>query len=211
MKRQTSLIRLRRWVKGRLDSIRPLAERAAQSEGDARVRALTFVALDLHNTSAEFLRCYYLSSATRSELSDGSRTTAAVVLRNQREALTFAMQLIKGSKGVGPWPRRFEPAWHDTAVFLRVMNAAGCSTAGGANAAWSIGTQALEHLTVARNYFAHRNNDTAASLRGLSVSYKVSPPRRPDALLGSAGYGRPQPLVLDWMDDLEAVFLLMPA
>jgi hypothetical protein len=91
------------------------------------------------------------------------------------------------------------------------MNAAGCSTAAGATAAWSIETDALEHLTSARNFFAHRNNDTAEILKGLSSIYKVGEPQRPDALLTIPARGRPQSILQDWLDDLEAVFTLMPA
>jgi hypothetical protein len=104
-----------------------------------------------------------------------------------------------------------EPAWHDVDMFIHIMNLAGCSTAPGANAAWSIGTSALEHLTIARNYLAHRNRETAVRVRGLTLAYKVNPTDRPEELLLSRGRNRPQMIIEDWRDDLQAVIELMPA
>jgi len=95
-------------------------------------------------------------------------------------------------------------------MFIRILNAAGCSTAGGTNAAWSVGTTALDDLTKARNFFAHRNDQTAARLRAVGVAHGVATDRV-ESLLTSRAAGRPQTVVEDWIDELETVFLLMPA
>lgn len=172
---------------------------------------LTFVALDLHNTCATFLRSYYLSSATGARLKTGEAVSTAHPFADQNDALTFAVHLIGRGRGRGPWQRRQEPAWHDSTAFLRIINGAGCSNAMDVNAAWSIQTEALAHLTRARHYVAHRNAETAIRLRQLSQAYGVPAPQEPDSLLLMRGRGRPQPIIEDWIDDLEAVFSLMPA
>jgi hypothetical protein len=185
---------------------------ATRSPSDCRLERLTYVSIELHNTCATFLRTYYLSAASGTWLSTGQRVTTHHGFKDQREALTFAVRYVrKNEKGTGPWRRYQEPAWHDTGLFLKLINAAGCSNASGVNAAWSIGTDALAHLTKARHYLAHRNNETAIGLRRLSTSYGVQRPHEPEVLLTTRAPLRPQPILHDWVDDLETVFTLMPA
>jgi hypothetical protein len=211
VKRQASLPALQRWVLRRIVTLRPYIAEAAVASDARRVSVLTFVSVDLHNTCAAFLRGYFLSSATSAWLGSGQRVTCSQSFGSQRDALTFAVKRVRKASGNGPWRRQEEPRWHDTAIFLRLMNAAGCSNAADVNAAWSVGTTALEDLTKARHYFAHRNDQTASGLRGLSTRYGVVTPSRPESLLVMKGAGRPQSVIEDWVDDLQTVFSLMPA
>lgn len=212
MKRQASLAHLQQRVLKRFAALRPLVVDALAASPRGRVRLLTFVTVDLHNTCSAFLRSYFLSSATSAWLSNGMRITNPYAFRTQRDALTFAVKLVNSKQGGnGPWLRHQEPAWHRSGLFLRILNAAGCSNAAGVNAAWSVGTNALTDLTTARNYFAHRNDQTATYLRALGTAYGVPSPQPPDVLLTTHGTGRPQSVLEDWFDDLETVFTLMPA
>lgn len=210
MNRQTSLHHVRCWILAYLEEIRPGVSDIGNSSGEEQLERLTFFAIDLHNACRVFLRAYYVASVTGAWLSTGQRATSAPACRHEIDAINFAVS-AKGLKGSGPWRMRDEPAWHDVTMFLRILNLARCSTAPGANAAWSIGTNALEHLTIARNYLAHRNRETALRVRGLNATYKVGRLDRPDELLVSRGRNRPQMVIEDWLDDLEAVVELMPA
>jgi tRNA uridine 5-carbamoylmethylation protein Kti12 len=96
-------------------------------------------------------------------------------------------------------------------MFLRILNMAECSTAPGANAAWSIETNALAHLTIVRNYFAHRNRDTALRVKRLRSTYRIGSTTRPEELLLARARDRPQMVVEDWLDDLTVAIELMPA
>ena len=205
------MVDLQSWVLRRCFRLRSSLDDPGGWSKSKRTRMLTFVAVDLHNTCSTFLRSYYLSSATGAYLKNGEAVSAGQPFANQEDALTFAIHLAGRGRGSGPWQRRQEPPWHDTTAFLRVLNAAGCSNATGVNAAWSIQTDALAHLTRARHYLAHRNAETAIRLRRLSQAYGLPAPREPDALLLMRGRGRPQAILEDWLDDLEAVFSLMPA
>lgn len=199
------------WVLDRFRRIRVHLNESASWSSSQRTRMLTFIAVDLHNTCSAFLRSYYLSSATGARLITGEAVSTAQPIADQEDALTFAVHLAGRGRGRGPWQRMQEPPWHDSTTFLRVLNAAGCSNATGVNAAWSIQTEALAHLTRARHFMAHRNSETAVRLRQLSQAYGLPAPRQPDSLMLMRGRGRPQPIINDWMDDLEAVFSLMPA
>lgn len=210
MKRQPSLLKLRHQALAHLQEMRPAAKTADRHEGGELVKFLTFFTLDLHNACKGFLRSYYVSSATGSWLSTGERSTSSLGFCSEDEAINFAVR-FKGQRGNGPWRMRDEPAWHDIGMFLAIMNSSGCTTAKGANAAWSIGTATMEHLTWARNYFAHRNRETALRVKALYGAYKVASTTRPEELLVSRARARPQLVIEDWLDDLAAAIGLMPA
>lgn len=146
-------------------------------------------------------------------MADGSRVGTSILLPNHRAAVSFAVQRVHPSRRPpkkGPWSGRDEPSWHDSSIFLRLINAAGCSNAFGVNAAFSIGSQALPHLTTSRNFAAHRGEETAKKLRRLSTHYRLPPPPDPFELVVSRAAGRPQSVLEDWIDDLQAIALLLP-
>ena len=210
MNRQRSLSDARNRILAYLEEIRSAYAAVSVAQGSSRLDGLTFLTIDLHNTCRSFLRAYYVASVTGAWLSSGQKATSPLGLRREIDAIDFAVT-AKGLKGSGPWRMRDEPAWHDVDMFLRIMNMAGCSTAPGTNAAWSIGTSALEHLTAARNFFAHRNRETALRVRSLRSAYKISQLDRPEDLLLSRARDRPQTIIEDWLDDLATVIELMPA
>ena len=51
---------LRRWVLRRIDAVRRMALLAPDQAGTDRMRLLTFVTVDVHNSARLFLRSYYL-------------------------------------------------------------------------------------------------------------------------------------------------------
>jgi hypothetical protein len=211
MNRQTSLSHVRSWMLTYLFEVRLAVPVASGTQSPEQTRQLTFLAVDLHNACRTFLRAYYVASVTGAWLSTGQRATSRLEARSEVDAINFAVA-AKGVEGSGPWRMRDEPAWHDIGMFLRILNLADCSTAPGTNAAWSIGTNALEHLTITRNYFAHRNRETAVKVRNLnSTTYKAGALDSPEELLIARGRNRPQLIVEDWLDDLQTVIELMPA
>jgi hypothetical protein len=106
----------------------------------------------------------------------------------------------------GSWDRRDEPLWRDPNILAKSCEAIGCSNIGKIRNAFSIPTKVLDHLLVFRNYYCHRNDDTIKKVRDLAFYYSISIPFKPshptDILLLPA-YGRPQALLLDWLDDIE--------
>jgi hypothetical protein len=210
MNRQQSLWRVRHWILAYLEEVRPIVAELVEMEGRERTRRLTFLTVDLHNYCRVFLRGYYVASATGAWLSTGQQATSPLGMKREIDAINFAVA-AKGLKGSGPWRMRDEPAWHDVPMFLRIMNLSKCSTAPGTNAAWSIGTSSMLHLTFVRNYFAHRNRETAVRVKSLGSAYRLGQVNRPEDVLLSRARGRPQIVLEDWLDDLETVIKLMPA
>lgn len=210
MKRKPALAEVKHWGLRRLASLHEAAEVAATLPTPVPFTVLCPLVLDFHSVCATFLRSYYLSSATGATTAAGTRVTTTVPLRSHRDAMTFAVHRTKRLKGTGPWSGRDEPTWHDSAIVIRLLRVSGCSNWPGVAAAWSVGTNALPHLTTARNYFAHRSESTAIKLRRLSREYSVAPSSEPSTILVQRAPGRPQSILEDWFDDMAAVFGLMP-
>ena len=173
-----------------------------------RLRVLTTLTLDLHNSMRGFLRAYFLSSATGARLATGSSVSTTTSLASTRDALTFAMNFVRQSRGPAPYR---EPTWHDEIIFLRLLQAAGCSNTAGCQAALSIGSKALPELTTIRNFYAHRGQETALKVRRMAGKYGYPSNANPSDLLLHRAARRPQSVLDDWIDDLRTIVSFMPA
>jgi len=69
-------------------------------------------------------------------------------------------------------------------------------------AAFSSGSSVFTDLVVFRNYFAHRNQGTKRAARDLAPKYGIAATLSPAEILLSRALGRPQPLLIEWIDDL---------
>ncbi len=211
MKTRTSLAPLTSWILRHLNQRRQELDRLTNSGGIPIASEISFPMIDTHNAIATFMRAYCLSSLSGAYHADGRPVLRAKPIQGHRSALGFVMKTERPkSSTVGPWRQRDEPPWHDPRVIIRVLHSATCSNAGGVGAALSIGSSALEHLTVTRNFLAHRNESTALSLRRLGSHYGVGTPNDPLAVVFAVSPGRPQRIVEDWLDDLFTIFSLFP-
>ena len=210
MKSKQSLPFLTSWMLRQVEECRRSLEKVPPTPRP-RAAEISFLVIDIHNAVATFMRSYCLSSLTGAYMEDGTRVIGGTVIGGHRSALTFAVRTERPRyTGVGPWEHREEPTWHDPNVIVRILNTAGCSNAIGVNAALSIGSRAIEHLTTARNFLAHRNETTARKLRGLSVAYGLAQPRDPLSVVFGVGHGRPQRIFEDWLDDIYTIVSLLP-
>lgn len=211
MNRHSSIHRLQRRAILKLARLSEIADSAANLPYRPRVAAGAFVVNEAHNVMAGFLRGYYLSSATGGHLKDGTQILSTVPIRSQREALEFVILKIgRTNRKSGPWSQRDEPVWHQPRMFLRALRFAGCSNTADAEKAFSVSTKAFEDLTVARNFYSHRNDETALKVRRLAKRLGlVSTP--PVDVVFSRAQGRPQAVVEDWLTDLRDIFSLLPS
>ena len=106
-------------------------------------------------------------------------------------------------KANGTWGRRDEPTWHDPQTLLRVGHAERFSHLSDIQAAFSAGYRFYVHLPVFRNYFAHRNKDTKYAAASIGPQYGISATKRPSQILLTRPLNRPQPLILEWMDEMQ--------
>jgi len=70
-------------------------------------------------------------------------------------------------------------------------------------------TNVFSDLPAFRNYFAHKGKGTAISVQNVARRYAVPPGLRPSEIMLSLPAGRPQSLLMDWLDDIRNVIELM--
>jgi hypothetical protein len=175
-------------------------------------RALSYVVIESANLWAQFCRAFYISTALRARDAGGHRIVLppGTPPADVNDALTLAIHRIRPRlRGKnGPWSHRDEPTWHDVSEFLKVMARLKPSNLGTIRAAVSYEPKTLSVLPTARNFYAHKGEATAVKARGIAARYGLSTRSSPSSLLCSRAPGRPQPLILDWLDDLRETIKL---
>ena len=102
--------------------------------------------------------------------------------------------------------RREEPSWHDPNLLIKGCACFAMSNEQQVQQALSINSDVFSHLATCRNFYAHRNPETAVKVLRLGQeSYSIYNVRHPSEVLAAYAYNRPQSLVLDFVDDLWAV------
>ena len=102
---------------------------------------------------------------------------------------------------------RDEPTWHDPTVLLRLVRELNCSSLPQVTTALGYATTAFKDLPVFRNFFAHRNEGTAAKTANVARRCTLSPALRPSEILCARRAGRPQSVLSEWLDDLHNVIV----
>lgn len=186
--------------------LRNASRAAAQlSEKDADLY-VTYVTLELLNTWSNFTRAYYLSCFLSPKSMKGKKITTVLLAPDLNGAISIAMQKLKPRTQPPPngvWKRRDEPTWHDQTNFLILSEYIGASHLDDIRSALSNGFTVFNDLAVFRNFFAHRNQSTEKSVRTASNNYSILAKKRPSQLLLTRPINRTQPLLLDWLDEIE--------
>lgn len=177
-------------------------------------RVFAHVTIELLNTWALFARCFFLSCVIRPRRVNGGRVIATAFSGNDfSDAIGVAMARHRQRRAPlpgGGWDRRDEPTWHDTAVLLSSCADLGCSNLAQIQAALSTGTAVFYHLPTFRNFFAHRNDSTAQSARNVAAFYSIpTAGRHPAEILRQRPHGRPFPILLEWIDDIDVTVELL--
>jgi len=180
--------------------------------GPDREAGLTYCIIELQTLWEGFSRALFLSSALSARDSTGRRVSVGASPRPRTidEALTHAIRRVKPGlykrKQNPPWSWSDEPKWSGIRALLDSMDEVGCSNRSRVAAALSTQTAVFDHLRLMRNFYAHRGRDTRQKLHSLVVTYSLPPTLHPSGVLllraRVSGVLRPQPLLLDWIDDV---------
>ena len=188
---------------GRLRKTTLEAVKLPDREADIRV---SYVVLELVNTWPNFTRAYYMSCFLSPKTIMGKKITLNLSAPDSNGAISIAMQKLKPLTQVplnGVWKRRDEPAWHDHNHLLTLSNHVGVSHLQDVRSALSNGFTVFSDLPVLRNFFAHRNQATESNARRVLKNYGILARRQLSQLILTNPIGRPQPLLLDWLDEIE--------
>ena len=178
------------------------------STPQAQNEAATFLVIETHNTWANFTRSYFFACIIGARTAMGARVRTAIVPPDINQAIGFAVSVWKPSakpRADGSWHRRDGPAWQDTTVLLGLSTQLGFTNAITISNAFSYPTRVHIDLPVFRNFFAHRNQESEAAAQRLTLIYGIPSTLRPVQIVLHRPLGRPQPLLSDWIDDLDSV------
>jgi hypothetical protein len=198
-----------------LGRLRGLAVNACASVNLRAQRiVVSYVAIDLLNLWAVFCRSYFLSCILRPRRPvQGGRVTFTLGgVATFDDAITVSITRHKPHlhrPPGGAWHRRDEPAWHDPAILRTGCADLGCSHAAHVQAALALQTRVFVDLPVFRNFFGHRNAQTAHAAQQTARFYAIRPTLHPSFILAQPPAGRPFPLLVDWMDDMGAIVSLL--
>jgi hypothetical protein len=200
------LSRLFRSAEGRLDRLRSCAATGLASDRPQRDKLIAYVAIETQNLWSNFCRSYLISCVLRPKRHGKPRVTLGnAAISNPVDAILLANRIHRGAAAPAPTSRREEPPWHDSAIFLKTCMGMGCSHVAEVQAALSVSTAALQHLPVFRNFYAHRNDETARKAVSIGRQYLIVGYMHPTDVLSQPTQKRPQALILDWIDDIESI------
>jgi hypothetical protein len=102
-----------------------------------------------------------------------------------------------------------EPSWARSSNLLNALDEVGAANYPLVSAALSLpgANQVLDHLADFRNFYAHRGEDTRSRATQHALAYALNPGLPPTSILQSHGLRngatRPQPVLMDWVDDVR--------
>lgn len=182
-----------------------LGARASSPVDGPDAVTVSHVTIELVNLWAEFCRAYFLSCALRAKGPGGRVAHAQPSIRTPEDAITFAVHIAtpRLRSNPGPFTRYNEPPWHDAALFRQIMAALSPSILPRVDAALSQPVRVLPDVVTFRNFFAHRNEETATKVRSLARNYRLPTNRHPVETLISYPPGRPDPLLVDFASEIR--------
>jgi hypothetical protein len=173
---------------------------------------MTYLVLELQSTWANFVRAYYISAMLSAKTKAAHRIATNQVIASVDQAIGLAVRLWHPTAvpdASGRWHRRDEPTWHDPNILFRLAATYAFSHSADIQAALSMQSRAFIDLPVVRNFFGHRNQATRDAALAVGLQYGISGLKSPSQLLASRPLGRPQSLILDWIDDITATVQLL--
>ena len=194
-----------------LKKLRILANEVSSLHWRQSDRIVSFVTIQCLNAWANFARAYFLSCTLFPWREKGSQITL-----NNSAIHTFDDAINAAIRKCKPWilqqenwSRRDEPAWHVPETLIKSCDEICCSNRIEIRETLSGQTEVFDHLPIFRNFYAHRNDNTAVKAKQIARSYSISLRSHPSEILLTPAYDRPQILILDWIDDIEAIVELL--
>jgi hypothetical protein len=217
MRRHPRLDRLLEQLKGRLDRLALLASSTtypATSESD---RLCAYICLELANTWQGFIREFYLSctvSGARS-ISGLPISPAAGRFADEAAALLAAIRCVDAQRyrklvNQRRRPRPFdEPTWFRDSTSLQVFRGVGLSNVATLQQAFAVATDVFDTLPRLRNFYAHRSERTARTVRAVAGRYGLPRGTRASDVVAFVPHGKSAKIVDDWIASLRIIGIRM--
>jgi len=206
-----ALVKLYRTGTARLLRLRLLFPPPYGPIDSVRDRVIAHVTIESLNLWSNFVRSYYLACVRNARTSAGPRVTLITSFSGPQAALDYAVAHIKNKNiAAAPFARRDEPPWHDWSTLVKLCVALNISITPQVQFASGYPTTMLRFLPVFRNFFAHRNDDTFRKTQTAALQLGIPGGRaHPSRLLSTPAAGAAQPILADWLDDIQNLMDLL--
>jgi hypothetical protein len=175
-------------------------------------RRTAYVVIEAHATWSSFCRSFFLATAYGGRDASGSHVLPRRAwLASEDAAITVAVWAVDPSmRGKpGPWQARDEPRWHEAPDFRKAISSLGSTNAGTVSAALALAPSSLQQLTTFRNFYAHRGRETSRKAQNIARRHLMKPNRHPTKILNDYPPRRPQSLLAELIDEIDAVVSLL--
>lgn len=186
----------------RLTRLESLARDAQYADDPFKRRTASYVSIELHNCWAGFARSSYLSVMC------GARTLGgALALPSRGVAPTPAEALQRAIAHVRPptSTSNKEPHWFNVSIYTRLASHFGFVNLASITAALAYPTDFFRLAPTFRNFFAHKNEGTAAKVEGVRQQDFPNGPRCPSKLLIEVFDPSRPPILLEWIHDAKVI------
>ncbi|MEA1834078.1 hypothetical protein U8607_18470 [Methylobacterium durans] len=217
MKPTTNLARLRRSVIRRTRLLRDFFIHSKAAPHRERNAAAAFCVLELDNTIINLHREFLISSLhVECRTCSGHKVTHNNNFPTPDSAALYIMSVLEPMRfnnrysAATSLTRREETKVRDPLKLQNVSAASMMSNAGSIITALSLNSPAFSQMATYRNFFAHRNVETARKLKNLSASIGLAPAVHEWDAISQLLPGSPTSLFESWAFDVElfAEFLL---
>ena len=186
---------------------------AGRQHGRLTDEAVAFVVIELDNLWAGVARSLFLSAAFCARDGSGKRVQLSKVgeARSAQEALDHAIRRAGRARHRRPpggsWKAYDEPTWWKARTLLEVLDEIGASNYNTVSVAMNLAAGTFPHLHSFRNFYAHRSKGTREALvpglRRLRFPTTYTATRALTSPATLRRGRRPQPLILDWLNDIR--------
>lgn len=225
MHAERSLPALESRLQARLSRLKLLMQTCGVAHGSNYAaetgRKYSYIVIESMNCWVLFSRNFLISAALGAYTRNNGRVTSNFNRQSTLQdviidaAIFENPRLASSGRPTRIHPRQ-EPTWHDPAVITRLSTALGLSNSVTVSQALSLNATFMRDLPPIRNYFAHKNEDTAERVRQIGRQHGISGyagtssrKKTPIAVIASPALGRPQSILKDWIDEMATTASLM--
>jgi hypothetical protein len=164
-----------------------------------------YVVIEAYNSWTLFCRAFCLSCILGTKTKNGAKVINTFPHNKDLvNAVLYSAQLLKPAARLRvPVARREEPSWQTPASIVTLSTTWNFSNIGSILTGLSLAPDTLKHLRDFRNFIAHRNNDTLNTSLRWARNYGILGLDNPISVLQSYPTGRPQTLIMNWLDDIS--------
>ena len=205
------LQRLKTSVEKQLERIEDAIDGVVAPAGVPADRLATYAVIHLDNVWSSFVRSYYLSWFLNPITIGGTRVRVSIPAPPSFHAAIVTASTILYSKLPQSRTKRIDPAWHEKRVLTTLARGCGTSNQAQIQTAMSIGGTSFDYLHTARNFYAHRCEETAEKLPRIALAFGLVPTRRASDIVLAVPLGRKATVIQEWVAEIRGATDLLCA